>query len=163
MRASSSALALSYPTWFKRSEFAYDVPGFDRLPESVQRELYARWLLHDLMEYLDVDQFQGVILDEHGCEHLLLIAVLPIGIFNRLAEFDADGDPDLEDQCEDEGGACEDEGGECDDQGEEDHRDNPADHGFPGALFGVNVGYGPNHNPHKVPAKDINAAQLAGA
>ncbi len=67
-------------------------------------------------------------------------------------------------------GACDDvEFDDCDDEegdngiGDEGglYPDLPADHGYPGPLFGASVGYDPSHNPHKIPSRDINTDLLA--
>ena len=55
------------------------------------------------------------ILASHGgIEFIETMTFIPLWLLERLIEFDADGDPDLETQCEDEGAACEDEGAQCD-------------------------------------------------
>lgn len=59
---------------------------------------------------------------------------------------------DLEEECDDEGDTSDD---------DRDYRDNPADHGYPGPLFGASIGYDPSHNPHKIPSRDIRDDLLA--
>ena len=55
MRVSSSAPALSLipANWAKRSEFEYDVPNHGSLSTAEQKEFWARYLLHQLVERLN--------------------------------------------------------------------------------------------------------------
>jgi hypothetical protein len=68
-------------------------------------------------------------LDENGLELTETMAFIPLWLLDRLVQFDADGDPDIETQCDDEGGDCEDEGAQCEDEGATDPDLEPDDNG----------------------------------
>ena len=105
------------PAWRVRTDFEYNGAELRKLSLARQNEMWATQLLHDLVHALDVEPVCRVTLNENGIEDVDVVALIPFHILERLAQFDADGDPDIEVQCEDQGAACEGEGDQCDDEG----------------------------------------------